>query len=232
MSSQVILPIATRSNGICLNNGPKNPRPDPRTQAVFGSLELLGAPVTFKKGAEIYGQNEPAYYVYKLLKGTVQSCKILSDGRRQIRDFYFPDDVFGLTSGMTHEAMAEAITDVSVAVVHSSSVATAAVRDGDVASHLLAHLALELDHARNHATLLVKTAQERVASFLLHLDRRFTGNTVQLTMSRQDIADYLGLTVETVSRTFTQFEHAGTIRLAGARTVILCDRDALENLDE
>lgn len=231
MSVGVIAEAALQDSGT-LGIGCKAHRLDPRAHAIFGSLELVGAPMAFQKGREIYGQNEPADYVYKLLKGTAQSGKILSDGRRQIQDFYFPGDVFGMESGLTHEASAEAVSDVTVALVHSSSVASVAMRDAEIACHVLAYLSLELDHARNHATLLVKTAQERVASFLLQLDRRFAGNILQLTMSRQDIADYLGLTVETVSRTFTQFENTGTIRLARARTVILCKRDALENLNE
>jgi CRP/FNR family nitrogen fixation transcriptional regulator len=232
MRYQVVDQVTTRQIGIHPNNGFKASRFDPKVHAVFGSLKLMGTATTFQKGREIYGQNEPAEYVYKLLKGTAQSSKILSDGRRQIQDFYFPGDVFGMASGLTHEAAAEAVTDVTVAIVNSTAVATTAAHDSEVASHLLAYLALELDHARNHSTLLVKTAQERVASFLLQLNRRFAGNTLQLTMSRLDIADYLGLTVETVSRTFTQFENAGTIRLAGARTVVLCDRNVLEDLNE
>lgn len=232
MSDSVIAHTNSFDNGVRQNNGSKPHRTDLPAQAVFGSVELSGAPMAVKKGGEIYGQNEPADYVYKLLKGTAQSSKMLSDGRRQIQDFYFSGDVFGMESGLVHEAYAEAVTDVTLLVVHSSSVAVAAARDAAVASHVLAYLALELDHARNHATLLVKTAEERLASFLIQLDRRFTGDVVQLPMSRQDIADYLGLTVETVSRTFTLFETAGTIKLASARTIILNDRQALENLDE
>jgi len=232
MTDQLVAHDAGRQTGVCAQNAHKASHPDARIHAIFGSLKLVGATMTFQKGGEIYGQNEPADYVYKLLSGTAQSCKILTDGRRQIQDFYFPGDVFGIASGLTHEAAAEAVTEVTVGIVNSTSVATTAAHDSVVASHLLAYLALELDHARNHSTLLVKTAQERVASFLLQLNRRFAGNTLQLTMSRLDIADYLGLTVETVSRTFTQFENAGTIKLSGARTVELCDRNVLEALNE
>src|SRR5690349_7472761 len=141
MSDSVIAHTNSFDHGARLSSGSKPHRPDPRAQAVFGSVELSGAPMADKKGGEIYGQNEPAEYVYKLLKGTAQSSKILSDGRRQIQDFYFPGDVFGMESGLVHEAYAEAVSDVAMLVVHSSSVAVAAARDTAVASHVLAYLA-------------------------------------------------------------------------------------------
>ena len=199
--------------------------------ALFGSIELMGASMTFKKGAEIYGENEPADYIYKLVSGTARSYKILNDGRRQIQGFYFPGDIFGLEGGAEHEGSAEAISDVTVLVVRRSAVLAAAARDGDVAQQLWAYTSRELRHARDHAMLLVKTAQERVASFLLQLADRVSGNAVELPMSRQDIADYLGLTIETVSRTLTQFQDEAAIELPSSRRVVLRNRLALNNLN-
>jgi CRP/FNR family transcriptional regulator, nitrogen fixation regulation protein len=209
---------------------PSQPAP-PASHSLFGSIELMGASMTFKKGAEIYGENEPADYVYKLISGTARSYQILNDGRRQIQDFYFPGDIFGLEAGTEHASSTEAMSDVSVLVVRRSAILSAATRDSDVASQLWAYTSRELHHARNHAMLLVKTAQERVASFLLQLAERCTGNAVELPMSRQDIADYLGLTIETVSRTLTQFQDEAAIELPSSRRVVLRNRLALNNLN-
>ncbi len=199
--------------------------------ALFGSIELMGASMSFKKGVEIYGENEPADYVYKLVSGTARSYKILNDGRRQIQGFYFPNDIFGLEGGSEHAASAEAMSDVTVLVVRRSAIMAAATRDSDVANQLWAYTSRELNHARGHAMLLVKTAQERVASFLLQLADRVAGNAVELPMSRQDIADYLGLTIETVSRTLTQFQDDAAIELPSSRRVVLRNRVALNNLN-
>lgn len=203
----------------------------PAQHTLFGSIELMGAPMTFKKGTEIYGENEPADYVYKLVSGTARSYKILNDGRRQIQGFYFPGDIFGLEAGAEHEASAEAMSDATVIVVRRSAILSAATRDSDVASQLWAYTSNELRHARDHAMLLVKTAQERVASFLLQLADRCSGNAVELPMSRQDIADYLGLTIETVSRTLTQFQDEAAIELPSSRRVVLRNRLALNSLN-
>jgi CRP-like cAMP-binding protein len=206
-------------------------QPAPATHALFGSIELMGASMTFKKGAEIYGENEPADFVYKLMSGTARSYKILNDGRRQIQGFYFPGDIFGLEAGTEHDSAAEAMSDVTVLVVRRSAILSAANRDSDVARQLWAYTSNELNHARRHAMLLVKTAQERVASFLLQLAGRCTGNAVELPMSRQDIADYLGLTIETVSRTLTQFQDEAAIELPSSRRVVLRNRPALNSLN-
>lgn len=213
------------------NTATQASHPAPLPHGLFGSIELMGASMTFKKGAEIYGEDEPADYVYKLVSGTARSYKILSDGRRQIRGFYFPGDIFGLEAGAEHDGSAEAMSDATVLVVRRTAVLAAATRDSDVANQLWAYTSRELRHARDHAMLLVKTAQERVASFLLQLADRVSGNAVELPMSRQDIADYLGLTIETVSRTLTQFQDEAAIELPSSRRVVLRNRLALNSLN-
>jgi CRP-like cAMP-binding protein len=204
---------------------------DSSAQALFGSIELTGARMSFAKDVEIYGENEPADYVYKVLTGTVRVYKILQDGRRQIEAFYFPGDVFGLELGSHHASSAEAISNTSIALVRRSTLLAAAAKDSDVSNRLWTHTAHELEQARRHAMLLVKTAQERVASFLIDISNRLSGDAVELPMSRQDIADYLGLTIETVSRTLTQFQQTSAIELATSRRMILRNRQALINLD-
>ena len=113
-----------------------------------------------------------------------------------------PGDMFGLEIGDDHSFSAEAITDCKVLVIKRSSVISLAARDNDVARQLWAMTAAELLRVQDHIMLLIKTAQERVAGFLLEMAKRApAGNEIDLPMSRQDIADYLGLTIETVSRT-------------------------------
>lgn len=205
--------------------------PDLSAQTMFGSVELAGARMSFAKDSEIYGENEPADYVYKVLSGTVRVYKILQDGRRQIEGFYFPGDVFGMELGSHHASSAEAVSATNIALVRRATLLASAAKDTDVSNRLWAHTAHELEQARRHAMLLVKTAQERVASFLIDLSNRFLGEAVELPMSRQDIADYLGLTIETVSRTLTQFQQTSAIELATSRRMILRNRQALINLD-
>ena len=113
-----------------------------------------------------------------------------------------------------------------------STVLAAAEREGGIARKLWDVTARELRQAQDHSMLLIKSAQERVASFLLEMARRFpVGSAVELPMTRQDIADYLGLTIETVSRTLTQLQGAATIELPASRRVVLRNRSALTRLD-
>jgi CRP/FNR family transcriptional regulator, nitrogen fixation regulation protein len=205
--------------------------PPRKMSTFFNSPELLGATMSFAKGAEIYGENEPADYVYMVVSGTVRSYRILNDGRRQIEGFHFAGDVFGLESGCEHAASAEAVTAATVLVIRRSAIMTAAERDQSIANQLWKLTARELDLARKHALLLVKSAQERVAAFLLDMARRGTGNAVELPMSRQDIADYLGLTIETVSRTLSLFQQEAAIDLPNSRRILLRDRTALNSLN-
>jgi CRP/FNR family nitrogen fixation transcriptional regulator len=196
------------------------------------SIEMMGASMSFSRNSEIYGENEPADYLYKIISGTVRTYKLLSDGRRQIGAFYLPGDIFGLEMGEEHNFSAEAITDVKVLIIKRSAVMGLAERDNDVARQLWALTGRELGHVQDHIMLLIKTAQERVVSFLLEMAGRVpAGNAVELPMSRQDIADYLGLTIETVSRTLTHLENTATIELPTSRHIVLRNRAALSRLN-
>jgi len=196
------------------------------------SFDLMGAPVPFACNAEIYGEGEPAEYFYKVISGTVRTYKVLNDGRRQIGAFYLPGDIFGFETGADHTFSAEAITSTKVLVIKRSAVTALAVRDSSVAQQLLAMTARELARAQNHIMLLIKTAQERVAGFLLEMAERMrSGNAVELPMSRQDIADYLGLTIETVSRTLTSLETSAAIELPSSRRIVLRNQVALRSLN-
>jgi hypothetical protein len=134
--------------------------------------------------------------------------------------------------GEEHTFSAEAITDSNVLIIKRSAVVRLVARDHDVAHQLWALTSRELRRAQDHIMLLVKTAQERVASFLLEMARRMpAGEAIELPMSRQDIADYLGLTIETVSRTLTHLENAAAIDLPSSRRIVLRNRTALGRLN-
>src|SRR4249919_3262543 len=196
------------------------------------SFEMMGTSMSFARNAEIYGENEPAEYLYKLVSGSVRTSKILNDGRRQISAFYLPGDVFGLEISGEHALSAEAITDVEILLVKRSAIEALAARDTDVARQLWAVTGRELQRMQEHILLLIKTAQERVAGFLLEMAMRIKSTTeIELPMSRQDIADYLGLTIETVSRTLTILENSAAIQLPTSRRIVLCNRAALRRLN-
>ena len=208
------------------------PAPPPDVRMLSTSIELMGAVMPFARNAEIYGENEPADYLYKVTSGAVRTYKVLSDGRRQIGGFYLPGDIFGLEAGEDHTFSAEAIGECKVLVVKRSALIALAARDNDVARQLWAMTAGELQRAQEHIMLLIKTAQERVAGFLLEMAKRAVSATeVELPMSRQDIADYLGLTIETVSRTLTQLENSATIAVPTSRRIVLRNRAALSRLN-
>jgi CRP/FNR family nitrogen fixation transcriptional regulator len=192
----------------------------------------MGAPMTFGRNGEIYGEGEPADYVYKVVSGTVRTYKILADGRRQIGSFYLAGDVFGLEVGEQHAFSAEAVAESKILVVKRSALVGLAARDGGVARELWTLTGRELARVQEHILLLVKTAQERVVGFLLEMaDRRPAGDAIDLPMSRQDIADYLGLTIETVSRTLTNLENEAAIELPNSRRIVLRNRPALRGMN-
>jgi CRP/FNR family transcriptional regulator, nitrogen fixation regulation protein len=204
----------------------------PSPRAAGGSLELMGAPMPFARNAEIYGQDEPAEYLYRVVRGAVRTYRVLNDGRRQIGSFLLPGDMFGLEAGATHACSAEAIADSVVLVIKRSAVVALAERDPEVARQMWNLTAQELGRAQDHMLLLVRNAQERIAAFLLEMAERASGaESVELPMSRQDIADYLGLTIETVSRTLTQLEGEAAIALPTSRRVVLRNRSALRRLN-
>jgi CRP-like cAMP-binding protein len=200
--------------------------------ALDGNIELMGAPMSFGRNAEIYGEGEPADYLYKVVSGTVRTYKVLADGRRQIGAFYMAGEVFGLEMGDEHTFSAEAISDAKVLVIKRSALVALAERDNEVARQLWALTGRELSRVQDHILLLIKTAQERVVGFLLEMaERAFNNGALELPMSRQDIADYLGLTIETVSRTLTTLENAAAIELPTSRRIVLRNRSALNRLN-
>jgi CRP/FNR family transcriptional regulator, nitrogen fixation regulation protein len=196
------------------------------------TMQLMGAMMSYPRNTEIFGENEPADYVYKVVSGAVRTYKILSDGRRQVGGFYLPGDIFGLQFADEHVFSAEAITDTKVLVLKRSALTALAGRDAAIGNELFQLTSRELRRMQDRILLLVKSAQERVASFLLEMAERVCANNiVELPMSRQDIADYLGLTIETISRTLTGLETAAAIEVPSSRRIVLRNRSALNRLN-
>ena len=197
-----------------LNIGPEK---RPRLLGELGDLShtnIISSEFKYRKGSEIFGEAEPADYIYQVIEGAIRSHKLLSDGRRQIGAFHLPGDIFGLENGDFHRFTAEAIVDTTVRLVKRQSLERVAKTDPAILRSLRTMTSANLEHVENHVLLLGRnTARERVAAFLVEMKGRLTAaGVIALPMNRSDIADYLGLTLETVSRVFSAFHRKGYLR--------------------
>ena len=206
-----------------------------RTPAVRpASAPGLGATRSLAKDEEIFAEGDRAAFFYKVVSGAVRTSKLLSDGRRQIDAFHLPGDFFGIESGDEHRFSAEALGDTTVIAYRRCGLDALALSDAAFARQIVAAMMRSLERAQEHMLLLGrKTAMEKIATFLLDLSSRLPDSGhVDLPMSRTDIADHLGLTIETVSRSLTQLERQGIIGLPShRRSIVLRDKAALRRLD-
>jgi CRP/FNR family transcriptional regulator, nitrogen fixation regulation protein len=214
--------------------------PASKPQLLRGLAELSHAKVSsseFKyiKDTEIFGQAEPADYIYQVIEGAVRSYKLLADGRRQIGAFHLPGDIFGLENGELHRFTAEAIVDTTVRRVKRQSLEREAKNDPAMVRNLLNMTTDNLQHVENHLLLLGRqSARERVAAFLLEMNGRLKSRgAMALPMTRRDIADYLGLTLETVSRAISGYQRQGYLKVAGPmqREIIVLNPAGLAEVD-
>ena len=187
----------------------------------------------FTADSEIYAEGDEALSFYKVVSGVVRTCKFLSDGRRQIDAFCVPGDVFGFEAGLKHGLCAEAVSDCSVIPYRRRGFERMALNDNRTAQELFSYAMDCLERMRGHALLLSRSsAAQKLASFLLEMTQRKPADEViELAMTRQDIADYLGLTIETVSRTLSRLERDGVIALTTSRRICLKNRAALRRLN-
>jgi len=198
------------------------------------ALERIGTRFKFPPNHEIYAEGDRADYWYKVISGTVRVCKLLADGRRHIGEFCFSGDYFGIDSGAERLYSAEAVDDVIVMRFERKATERLMDQNAALARILRDTVLRELTNAHGRTLLLGRmTALERVATFLLEMfERRDRTKTLDLPMSRNDIADYLGLTIETVCRTLSAFKRDGVIGIPTAHRIELLDRDALEAAGE
>src|SRR5262249_31620191 len=177
----------------------------------------------YRANKEVFGESEPADFVFRIIRGVVRAYKLLSDGRRQITAFYFPGDVFGLEPTDHYSVTAEAVVTAHVMVCKRRQMLSVAAQNVGAAREIWSFTAQSLAHAESHLLLLGrKTALERIESFLLEMNERaLVSGQLNLPMTRRDIADYLGLTLETVSRALAQLEEEGELQLDGPRKIML-----------
>jgi CRP/FNR family nitrogen fixation transcriptional regulator len=196
-------------------------------------FELSGMVMHFAPDRQIYAEGDEARSFYKVVSGVVRTCRFLSDGRRQIDAFYMAGEVFGFEAGADHRMSAEAVSDCTVIGYRRRGLEAMITHDEKLGRWFFSHAMNSLALAREHLLLLGRgSAAQKITAFLLEAaEREGSDGVVDLAMSRQDIADYLGLTIETVSRTLSQLERDGTIKLPTARRVVLKDRQALRMLN-
>ena len=191
----------------------------------------LGNLIEYERGAEIFGQGQPADNLYRVVTGAVRASRILNNGRRQICEFYLPGDYFGLETDHEHTTSAFAIKDVQIVVTDRPMVTKLIGRRRDVTQQLLTIKDRQLERLQGQIVLISRTAEERIAWFLLQIARRTDSlNVVFLPMPYQDIADHLGLTMETVSRTMKQLRMTGWIEPLSSRRIQLVNLAALTQL--
>ena len=206
---------------------------DDKFDILINRLDLVPKRSLYEKGAEIYGEESSTDYVYQVISGAVRNYKLLSDGRCQITAFYLPGDIFGFDRGTRRQTTSDAIAATTVRSVKRGDIEAAAAEDIQLSRLLLSMVIEDLGHARQQIVLLGrKTAIERVAAFLLEMDRRFpASNILTLPMSRRDIGDYLGLTLETVSRALSQLHEQGILDFLDARHIALKNRARLRGME-
>jgi CRP/FNR family transcriptional regulator, nitrogen fixation regulation protein len=192
-------------------------------------MSQMGVSLQFERDEEIYGQEEQADMIYRVVKGAVRTIRVTADGRRQIGDFYYPGDLFGVEPGEQHVFSAEALCQATILVLKRSALNGAA--GAEVERMIWTAASRELGRAHQHVLLLGrKSACEKVATFLLSLIARTTCDGAHLSMGRQDMADYLGLTIETVSRMMSQLQASAIIELVGLRDFRVRNPRALAKL--
>ena len=193
-----------------------------------GILALRRGPIRYRRGAMIACEGDPADYTYLVFSGVVRSCRAYRDGSRGIVAFHLSGELFGWNGELTHSLSLEAATDTLVFFLKRSALLAAAIRDGRIATYLLAATTNELRRVQEHSLLLSRLAECRVATFLIDLSMRLgTTSYLELPMSHQDIADHLGFTIETLSRTITRLEKSRSIARSSCQTLVLRNRASL-----
>jgi CRP-like cAMP-binding protein len=205
-------------------------RVTPDAPQLLAPLASVAAVIHADRDEEIIYQGDTATYCFELLSGCLRTVRLLEDGRRHVGEFLFPADVLGCDAGPAHEFGVEAVTPATLRRYRVSAIEARADRDLLFAQRLRRHGAAQIRAARSRMLMLGrKTASERIASFLLEMQQRLlpsVNGAVELPMCRADIADYLGLTVETVCRGLTDLRQDGIIGVDRGRITIR-DRGAL-----
>lgn len=194
------------------------------------ALDQLGTRMAYGRNEEIYGQDDEVELLFQVVRGVVRTSRLTADGRRQVGDFYYSGDLFGLEPGPLHRFGAEALTDCEVLVVRRGAV-RAFAGDVELDRAILAATHAEMERLQDHVVMLGrKSARERVGAFLMALAQRQSVGACNLPMGRQDMADYLGLTIETVSRMLTQLQGEAIVEFPSTRSFQIRKPMALEEM--
>jgi CRP/FNR family transcriptional regulator, nitrogen fixation regulation protein len=192
------------------------------------------AVVSFAAGQEVVGDGDPTENFFLVARGLFRAVKFTRDGRRQVFAFYMPGDICGLEPDATHKLSIEAVDRAAMAILPRQACRLRMDVDPRLNVALFEGATRALTLSIDHMLMIGRSsAEERLAWFLMMIRSRSAplgANVVELAMQRQDIADYLGLTIETVSRTFTQFKERGLITLPRKRLVEILRPDALRRL--
>jgi len=207
-----------------------------RDGEALAALHNCGTVSRFGRNQTIFNEGDDARYSYKIVEGGVRLCKLMPDGRRQIAEFMLQGDIFGFELGEEHSLTAEALGDVVVMRCARSQMERMSDEQPAIRKQLMTHLRRELSSAQTHLVMLGRqTAKERVSSFLVLLTERAgaeDGDLIDLPMSRQDIADYLGLTIETVCRALSDLKRDRIIGIPNRHQIQMRNLSALETIAE
>jgi len=211
-----------------------SPLPAPSTAAtVAAGLDRVGTMTAIGRGRTLIVEGDPAEHVFKVVEGALRAVRLLPDGRRYITEFFLPGDYIGLAEGGVYSQSIEAVSEAKLAKYARRRFDAFLDADPRAGKHFFGLVCGELSAAQERLLLLGrKSAVERIATFLLATADRKSADAshVELLMSRSDIADYLGLTNETVSRVLTQLRTDGVIETPSVNHVVFTDRDALEDI--
>lgn len=195
--------------------------------AELRQLNKISTAVKLDAGGTVFYEGDDSTYLFNVVRGSLRLSKLLPDGRRQVTGFLFPGDFLGLSIAGVYSYTAEALTPVELCRFDRPNLTRFLDKYPKLEHQLLSLASNELAQAQDHITVLGrKTASERIATVLLKLVDRIGkkgsgGYALDLPMTRTDLADYTGLSTETVSRTITQLKKDGMIASKGARGLLI-----------
>lgn len=199
-------------------------------------LSVIASIVRFKNGAQIYREGDRADAIFNIVSGVVKSYRVLPDKTERIGAFLFPDDLFGLAEEGRYVNATKAVTAVTVYRIPVAALEGRLRKDAALEFHVICKLCHELREAQRHAFLLgSRNALARVAMFfqLLQQHQAARGESAEdlhLPMTRSDVADYLGMSLEAVSRSVRTLADRGIVSLGNRRSVKVLNRGQLEAL--
>jgi CRP-like cAMP-binding protein len=206
---------------------------------VAGHLDHLGGQemrLRFQRNEMIFAERDAATQIYSVAAGCVRLCRHVPDGRRHISDFVFPGDIFGIGGYQAYPYAAEAVNNVTVVAFPRSAFERLGEGDPALRTDLMAHYAMLLMRAQQHFfTASCQSARERMATFVLHLfqeERLVYGDCLDIPMCRQEIADHLGLTIETICRVLAAMRKDGILEIPNAHQLVVKRPDILRAIAE